>query len=54
MAVAALLELCTQAIGKPDIGMARDWIEEFLVDGKPGGLAANMLFLVAPAQAGHA
>jgi hypothetical protein len=53
-AVAALLRLCVQSIGNPDIDSGRNWIEEFLVDGEPGGLAANAVFLVAPAQAGHA
>lgn len=27
---------------------ARVWIEEFLIDGQPGGKAINMLFLVEP------
>jgi hypothetical protein len=32
----------------------RTWIEEFLVDGKPGGRAANVVVLMQPAQEGHA
>jgi hypothetical protein len=30
------------------------WVEEFLINGKPGGLAINLLFLIAPAEVGHA
>jgi hypothetical protein len=30
----------------------RTWTEEFLVDDKPGGLAVNVIFLIAPAQKG--
>jgi len=32
----------------------RRWIEEFLIDGKPGGRAVNVVLVIAPAQGGHA
>lgn len=30
------------------------WVEEFLIDGQPGGLAINAVYLLAPAAGGHA
>jgi hypothetical protein len=32
----------------------RTWIEEFLVDGKPGGHAVNVLMVMNPTRGGHA
>jgi hypothetical protein len=62
-AVGLLVQECLRAAGQqpdddllvalaPDRG--RSWVEEFLVDGKPGGLAVNVLYVIDPAVAGHA
>jgi hypothetical protein len=62
-AVGMLVQECLLACGReppqdmlaaltPDQG--RSWVEEFLVDGKPGGLAVNVLYVIDPAVAGHA
>jgi hypothetical protein len=32
----------------------RTWIEEFLIDGKPGGHAVNVVVVMTPAHGGHA
>jgi hypothetical protein len=32
----------------------RVWLEEFLIDGKPGGYAVNVVVVLNPAQGGHA
>lgn len=49
-AVAMVLD----AIGIKRGSVARTWIEEFEIDGNPGGLAANVVVLMVPAQEGHA
>jgi hypothetical protein len=46
------LRICGHADLPPDDG--RTWVEEFAIDGKPGGLAVNGLFLVEPTTTGHA
>jgi hypothetical protein len=53
-AVAMVCEACLKATPHSRDHIGREWIEEFLVDGEPGGLAINVLYLIAPAQAGHA
>jgi hypothetical protein len=53
-AASAVMQLCLNAVGQPELRDGRDWIEEFLIDGEPGGLAYNALFIVTPSQAGHA
>lgn len=51
----AALAMVLEAIGiKPGGFAGRTWIEEFEVDGKPGGHAANVIVVIAPAQGGHA
>jgi hypothetical protein len=53
-AVRALAEECLKATPHDPAKDGREWIEEFLVDGKPGGLAVNVIYVVAPAKGGHA
>lgn len=43
-----------QAIGIDLNDCARSWIEEFEIDGKPGGHAVNVVVVMTPAQEGHA
>jgi hypothetical protein len=52
ISVEMLLDVLGFNISSADAG----WTEEFLVDGKPGGLALNLVFMVEPneAVAGHA
>jgi hypothetical protein len=48
----------SEIIAALDIDMTkppgRVWLEEYLVDGKPGGQAVNVLFLVLPREGGNA
>jgi hypothetical protein len=54
-ASAALMQICMHAVeNMPEQPDGRTWIEEFLIDGKPGGLAFNALVIVAPNKEGHA
>lgn len=49
-AVRAILAVAGFNGDKPD----RGWVEEFLVDGEPGGVAVNLVYLVERAAVGHA
>lgn len=51
------VEMMLDIIGGFDLRKCdRQWTEEFLLDGKPGGLAINLVFMVEPNDevAGHA
>jgi hypothetical protein len=58
-AIALMTDECLAVLG---IGSIRDvapkgghtWIEEFAIDGQPGGLAFNVLYLVDPVTVGDA
>lgn len=58
-AIALMTDECLAVLG---IGSIREvapkgghtWIEEFAIDGKPGGLAFNVLYLVDPVTVGNA
>jgi hypothetical protein len=46
------LDMVMQACGldrQPD----RTWVEEFTIDGEPGGIAINILFVVEPKRRAH-
>lgn len=45
------LEACGAQVAPRD---GKLWLEEFLLDGKPGGLAINAVYLLAPAREGRA
>jgi hypothetical protein len=46
---------CLEAVGRDlTTRPCQTWVEEFLLDGKPGGLALNAVYVIAPAAGGHA
>jgi hypothetical protein len=47
--VMAVVQACGIDPDNPPHG--RTWVEEFLIDGRPGGVAANVLFVVEPRAA---
>lgn len=55
-AMAMICGECLEAVGHPEQAPYPDrhWLEEFLVDGKPGGIAVNVVYVLAPAQGGRA
>jgi hypothetical protein len=48
------LDMVLDAIGIRRACPRRVWLEEFLVDDKPGGHAVNVVVLMTPSQGGHA
>lgn len=53
-AIEMIVQECLAATPHVPDPSSRAWVEEFLINDKPGGLAYNVIFLVAPAQEGHA
>lgn len=53
-AVKMILEACLKSTPHEPDGASQQWIEEFLIDDKPGGLAVNVVYVVTTAQGGHA
>jgi hypothetical protein len=45
-AVKMVLQACGIDLDNPPTG--REWVEEFTIDGEPGGVATNVIFVVEP------